>query len=110
MNQSQKFAETKKLKQNPTINIRNTRIIGKNSIKYQADAEITLIIEGLQYDNAGNIRIPPEWSFEKIKERIENLLAEHAVRVFLGFEKKPLVKFNLLKMGYHIGNDGHPTI
>lgn len=95
-----KFTRVKKLLTNPTLNIRETKIVGQDGIKFQATAEIIIQIEGIQFDDNDQIRIPPEWSPDQIKKVIEDLFAGHAINVFFGFEKKPIVKYELSKRGY----------
>lgn len=101
-NKVKKYAMVKVHNQNPRLNIRETRIVGQGGIKFQATAEIVLRIDRVQYDDEGNIRLPEEWSPEKISEAIINVLSGHGVAVFQGFERLPIVKMNLRKRGYNI--------
>lgn len=83
----QKFLKVKRLKQNPRLNIRETKVINKDGVLYEAVAEIILRIDGVQYDTDGNIRLPLEWSIENIATAIEQVLAQHGTTVFAGFRK-----------------------
>ncbi len=87
-----KYTRVRRFQENPRLNIRETKIIGRNGIKFEAVAEIVLRIDGLQYDEDNQIRLPEEWSPENIAAAIVRLLANHGTTVFQGFEKTPAVQ------------------
>ena len=81
------YRKVKRYKQNPRLNIRETKVIDNDEILYEAVAEVILRIDGVQYDKQGNIRLPIEWSPENITTAITDVLAQHGTTVFAGFRK-----------------------
>ena len=98
-----KFTKARRYQENPRLNIRETKIVGRNGIKFEAVAEIVLRIDGLQYDNDNQIRLPEEWSPENISAAIVRLLANHGTTVFEGFERSSSVQKSLKDKGYLCG-------